>query len=287
MTPCVGAWVSSGDLSFYPAQTWPHKNHLRLLRALAVVRDRMGLRIPLVCSGHLTAHHGDLVREARRLGLEGQVVFLGFVSPHELQALYRVATAMVFPSLFEGWGQPVVEAFRTGLPVAASSASCLPEVADGGALLFDPLDEAGMADAILRVWLDDDLRERLRERGRTVSSQLSWVQVARTYRAHYRRLARRPADDSDSALILETLGQKPNRHANQVASSPTGGGRRAPAGERYRRPNEMDGLRGKASKVDQALGRRPRVRFADLVRNMLGADLAEAGTSSEATVAGG
>src|SRR5262249_15241110 len=110
------------DFLVYPGQTWPHKNHLGLLAALGLIRGRYGTVPPVVCPGHPNADFQPLVDErARELGVQDEVIFPGFVSPLQLRSLYRLARGMVFPSRFEGWGMPVIEAFSVGLPVTCSS----------------------------------------------------------------------------------------------------------------------------------------------------------------------
>jgi glycosyltransferase involved in cell wall biosynthesis len=177
----------------YPAQTWPHKNHLGLLDALAVLRER-GVIVPLVCTGVLNGHFAAVRRRMETLGLGDQVRFLGYVREGELSALYAAATALVFPSRFEGWGLPVVEAFAHGLPVACSDATALPEVAGGAALLF-------RADAIARTWTDAALRADLVQRGRDRVALLGWDRTARILRALYRQVAGRPMTDEDRVLL--------------------------------------------------------------------------------------
>ena len=123
--------------ALYPAMTFPHKNHLRLFEALATLRDRHGIVLPLVCTGRSYEPHLPTVLQAiQRHRLEGQVFMLGAVSYETLGALFRAAWALVFPSLFEGLGLPVIEALQLGLPVIASDATCLPEVAGEAALLL-------------------------------------------------------------------------------------------------------------------------------------------------------
>lgn len=173
---------------YYPAQTWPHKNHGRLFEALALLRED-GLVVPLVCSGHLNERYPEVMETARRLGIASQVRFVGFVEPVEIQVLYRMARAMVFPSLYEGWGLPILEAFSNGLPVACSNATSLPEVAGEAALLFDPSDSRSMADAVRRLWTDDRLGAELAERGRSVARSYDWDRTARIFRARYRMVA--------------------------------------------------------------------------------------------------
>jgi glycosyltransferase involved in cell wall biosynthesis len=185
----------------YPAQTWPHKNHEALLEALAVINRREGLAIPVVCPGNRNRHFERLERRMRELDLEGTMRFPGFLSPGDLRGLYELATALVFPSLFEGWGLPVCEAFSAGLPVASSSATSLPDLVGDAGLLFDPSDPTEIAECVLRLWRDPILRQTLAERGRRRGEQFSFDHTARLFRAHYRRLAERPLSDQDRTLL--------------------------------------------------------------------------------------
>ncbi len=188
--------------ALYPAQTFRHKNHLRLLQAVDMLRERVPGGIPLVCCGRTDAHHRSTLAPAiRRLGLEGQVRFLGHVDTAVVQALYRRARMLVFPSLFEGFGMPVLEAFRAGLPVACSRVTALPEVAGDAALLFDPTAVDEIASAMLRLWTDGPLRNRLILEGRARASRSTWEEVGRTYRALYREVARGCVGPDDAALL--------------------------------------------------------------------------------------
>jgi len=191
--------------ALYPAQTWPHKNHLGLLEALSRLRDREGLAVPAVFTGHRNAFFANLERRVAELGLAGQVAFTGFLGPSELKAVYRMARLVAFPSRFEGFGMPVVEAFRLGVPVACSSATSLPEVAGDAALLFDPGDPDAMTAAIRRLWTDEALRVELVRRGRERVQLFSWDEVARRCRALYRMVGRRPLDPADRALLAAML----------------------------------------------------------------------------------
>lgn len=176
------------EFLYYPAQTWPHKNHVRLLRAVAAASENLGEAIPLVCSGEPNDDTPRIADEARRLGLGAGFIHVGYITPLEVQCLYRLARGVVFPSLFEGWGMPVVEAFAAGTPVACSNATSLREAAADGALLFDPLDEDAIEEAIVRLWNDAELRETLRNAGTQVVGRLSWERTARTYRDLYQEL---------------------------------------------------------------------------------------------------
>lgn len=185
---------------FYPAQPWGHKNHERLFDALRFLSDR-GTVIPLVCSGYHNDGYPKVVAYARERGLEAQVRFLGYVSPTEIQVLYRRATALVFPSLYEGWGLPILEAFSLGLPVTCSNVTSLPELVGDAAIVFDPLDATAIATAVDRLWTDAQLRADLVERGRARVAQFDWDRTARLMRAHYRRVAGRRLDAEDRARI--------------------------------------------------------------------------------------
>lgn len=190
--------------ALFPAQSFKHKNHLGLLTALARLRDREGLRVPLVLAGRQNDHFPLIARAIRRLRLSDQVQALGFVTPLELHGLYRLARLLVFPSRFEGFGMPVIEAFHAGVPVATSSASCLREIAGDAALLFDPSSAEAMADAVGRLWREERLRAELAARGLLRSRAYTWDRVARSYRALYRQLAGRPLDAEDQRLLEET-----------------------------------------------------------------------------------
>jgi glycosyltransferase involved in cell wall biosynthesis len=185
----------------YPAQTWPHKNHERLLEALAHIRAESGTTIPLVCPGKQTREFRAIRELVEELGLADSVSFPGFVSSLELRGLYELATALVFPSRFEGWGLPICEAFESGLPVVSSTATGLPDVVGDAGLLFDPDDIAGMAAQVQRLWSDPGLREQLRERGAKRAAEFSFDHTARLFRAHYRQIADRELTEEDRMLL--------------------------------------------------------------------------------------
>jgi glycosyltransferase involved in cell wall biosynthesis len=185
----------------YPAQTWPHKNHERLLETVARIRDETGTSIPLVCPGKQTRHYRRIRELVEHLGLEETTSFPGFVSSLELRGLYELATALVFPSRFEGWGLPVCEAFDAGLPVASSTATGLPAVVGDAGLLFDPDDVGEMARQLSRLWTDAELRDSLRERGRRRAAEFSFDHSARLFRAHYRQIGHRPLTEEDRILL--------------------------------------------------------------------------------------
>jgi len=163
----------------------PHKNLLALIGALA--RIPAAERPVLVLAGYPTAHEAELRARAASEGLDADVRFPGWLSAAELESLWTLAQAFVFPSLYEGFGLPVLEAMARGVPVACSDASSLPEVAGDAALLFDPHDEGAIADALRRLLDDATLREQLRARGLARAGEFTWQRTARLTLESYRR----------------------------------------------------------------------------------------------------
>ena len=149
---------------FYPANLYPHKNHALLLDALRLLRDR-GVDCGCVLTGQPVQPGVDVRREITARGLDDRVVWLGHVSPAALRRLYENAAALAFPSQFEGFGLPLVEAMACGCPVVATPSGSVPEVAGDAALLAAGTREA-FADALGRILADNGLREDLIARGR-------------------------------------------------------------------------------------------------------------------------
>jgi glycosyltransferase involved in cell wall biosynthesis len=157
----------------YPARRWPHKNHHRLFQAFAEVR-RKRPNLELVLTGDSAG--GDLPPGIRALGR---------VSLEDLSRLYRTASATVFPSMYEGFGAPVLEAMASGCPVAAADAGALREVAGDAAVLFDPRDPADIAQAILRAIDEADALALL---GAAWAARFTWEASARSHEVVYQEL---------------------------------------------------------------------------------------------------
>jgi glycosyltransferase involved in cell wall biosynthesis len=153
-----------------------HKNLMRLLDAHALLDAPRPL---LVLPGYPTDHEAELRAHADALGIAGDVRLLGWVSDADMEGLYAAASAFVFPSLYEGFGLPVLEAMARGVPVACSGDSALAEVAGDAALLFDPRDAAAIAHALRTILDDRALAERLRALGRAQAARFSWQATAR------------------------------------------------------------------------------------------------------------
>jgi len=169
----------------------PHKNLARLIEAIAT--SRADPPPVLVVPGYANAHEEELRAAAVRLGAADRVCFTGWVGDGDLEGLYALSTLMAFPSLAEGFGLPVLEAMRRGVPVACSDTTSLPEVAGDAALLFDPLDVDAMRDAVDRLLGDGPLRGELVARGRERASWFSWERTAAGTVASYRRALSRVA----------------------------------------------------------------------------------------------
>jgi glycosyltransferase involved in cell wall biosynthesis len=187
--------------AFYPSVTWPHKNHLRLLEALARLRDHRHLLVRLVCAGYQNEFWPTIRRRIQELRLEDQVTFVGFLSPGDLRAFYRLAQFVVVPTLFEAASGPLIEAWQDGAPVACSNVTSLPEQAGDAALVFDPFSVDEIAAAVEQMATDAALRESLRRRGSRRLKDFSWDRTARAYRAVYRRAAGHPLTDEDRWLL--------------------------------------------------------------------------------------
>ena len=157
----------------------PGKNHVGLLRGYRTVLDRRpDFPYDLVFAGSRWNGAEAVDAAIEELSLGQRVHLLGFVQDAELPHLYSAARAMVFPSLFEGFGIPILEAQASALPVAASNVSSIPEVVGDGGVLFAPADPAAVADAVERVSLDDELRALLVRRGLANAARYTWEATA-------------------------------------------------------------------------------------------------------------
>jgi glycosyltransferase involved in cell wall biosynthesis len=159
----------NGDFLLYPAQFWPHKNHINLLLAFDILRKRNGPRLNLVFTGSDKGNRDYVSARVRQWGLSDHVFDLGFVSRDELNALYANALALVYPSFFGTDNLPPLEAFSFNCPVTASRIPGAEEQLQDAALLFDPTNPADIADKILMVCSDAALRKRLVEAGAKIA----------------------------------------------------------------------------------------------------------------------
>jgi glycosyltransferase involved in cell wall biosynthesis len=172
-----------GDFIFYPANHWQHKNHDALLRAMQWLKTERGLSISAVFTGYDVPNGYPLAQKAADYGLAEQIYSAGYVTVEELAYLYSKAKMLVFPSLFEGFGIPLVEAMAAGCPVAAANATSLPEIGGEAAEYFDPSSPASIGLAIEKVWRDETLRQKLIELGKRRALDFSAAKLAQTHLA--------------------------------------------------------------------------------------------------------
>ena len=155
----------------------PRKNLVRLLEALQRLRDE-GLVLPLVVVGSRGWLYDELFRRLEESALRSDVQFPGYVPAADLPLLYNAATLVAMPSVYEGFGLPVLEAMASGTPVVSSDASCLPEIGGSAARYFDPYDTEAMAEALRAVWTDAELRDEMRTQGLQQAARFSWARAA-------------------------------------------------------------------------------------------------------------
>ena len=173
-TPVDG--LEPGRFLLFVGAANPRKNVARLVRAYAAYRERVDAPVPLVLAGPERAHFADSAS-----AIEGSVPgvrALGFVPEAELRWLYHEAAAFAFPSLYEGFGLPIVEAMGAGTPVLTSDRGAMAEVAGDAACLVDPFDVEALRRGIERVLHDDAYREALSERGRIRAAEFTWERAA-------------------------------------------------------------------------------------------------------------
>ncbi len=171
-------WLTVGTLE-------PRKNHLRLLRAYAQLKTLLGKTFPLVLAGGTGWLMDEFEKTLDDLGLRQDVILLGYVGDTELQWLYQNCFAFVYPSLFEGFGLPVVEAMSLGAAVIASDATSIPEIVGDAGILCNPSGDEAVAQAMLQVSLQEQLRQRVREMALHRAAKFSWHAAARAVLGSY------------------------------------------------------------------------------------------------------
>ena len=187
--------------ALYPAMTWEHKNHIRLLEAAALLRERDELTVNIVCTGHKNSFYPNIERRLRELKLENQIQFTGIVEYKELSVLYRLAEFVIVPTLFEAASAPLFEAWQHSAAVACSSIPALSEQAADAASMFDPFSVEKIAEALKQLTINAVLREDLRFRGTRRLSDFNPEHTARAYRAVYRKAAGILLSDDEQKLL--------------------------------------------------------------------------------------
>ncbi len=167
----------------------PRKNHQAAVRAFAARADELKGR-QLVLVGDSVHRFGNMARTIAQCGLEGRVICPGRLPIDDIARLYSHADLFVFPSLYEGFGMPVIEAMACGAPVVTSNRTALPEVAGEAALLVNPESDEELAEAMVRVLRDASLRGALRKKGFERARQFTWARAAQQTLAVYREVCR-------------------------------------------------------------------------------------------------
>jgi hypothetical protein len=167
----------------YPANFWKHKNHEILLTAFGIAcHEGLSADIKLVCTGAPGERQAWLMKAARTMNLGDRILFPGYLPNADLAALLANCVGVVFPSLYEGFGLPVIEAMAAGVPVACSDATSLPEVAADAAILFDPRVPTQIAQAMISLVENESLRARLIQDGLQRAAEFSNTErMAREY----------------------------------------------------------------------------------------------------------
>lgn len=192
----------SGDYMVTFADGSPHKNLVTLLHAFVLLRKEH--QVQLVVVGHQAADDRRTLGLLRALGLNDSVIFTGYLTEGELSLTMANARLLAFPSRYEGFGLPVVEAMAAGIPVACSTAAALPEVANGAAVFFDPSNVAEMASAIDALLTNESLCLQMVAAGRRQARKFSWGRVAVRTIDVYERAARFRNGGGGSRSLMPT-----------------------------------------------------------------------------------
>lgn len=175
------------EYMLFPAADWRHKNHMRLFDALAGLKAQ-GFKGKLVLTGFRAGNAARLDEHIEELGLKDDVIDLGPVSFDELAYVFGRAKMLIYPTLFEGFGLPALEAMSVGLPVACSNTTSLPEIVGDAAETFNPESVDAIAASIQKVWSDDDYRATLIKRGYKQAAKFSWENTAKQTYEVYRKV---------------------------------------------------------------------------------------------------
>ena len=187
---CTRYGLTPGRFLLYVGVLEPRKNVPMLLQAFAQIARHFP-EVPLVIVGKKGWMYDAIFAELTARGLADRVVFTGYVPEEDLPRLYGGARAFVYPSLYEGFGLPVLEAMQCGTPVVTTDISSMPEVVGDAALMVHPDDMNGLAGALTRVLSDDALAADLRQRGLARAAEFSWERCARETRAVYEEIGRK------------------------------------------------------------------------------------------------
>ncbi len=161
--------------------TYPHKNFELLINSYNDLNAAIKKKHPLIIAGGKDAYINVLKQHVLKLGLEHHIFFIGYVPVTLMPSLYREAHAFIFPSLYEGFGIPLLEAMASGCPVIASNTSSMPEVCGEAVLYFDPLDQTSLTKTMQEIILNDAVRNQLMAKGILQAKKFSWKKMAGSF----------------------------------------------------------------------------------------------------------
>ena len=173
-----GRWGIKGDYVLFVGVARPRKNIERVLHGFAIARKNLPPDLKLIIAGPEDKRFIDIPKHVAELGIAGSVIQTGMVSDSDLRCLYRSALCLLFPTLYEGFGLPILEAMASGTPVITSRRPAHTEVAGQAAVLVDPLNTDELAEAIVRIVAEKKLRQELTEKGFTRAKMFSWDRCA-------------------------------------------------------------------------------------------------------------
>lgn len=172
-------YKTSEKFIFYVGHWKPYKNILRLMRAFHKLKIKTKIPHKLVIGGRKDPNYREIPALARNLGLEDDIIFPGYIPEEDLPILYSAAKLFIFPSLYEGFGLPVLEAMACGVPVVSSNTSSLPEIAGDAAIFVNPCSTEEIAQAMQEVLRDEKLRQKLIQKGLARAKLFAWEKTSR------------------------------------------------------------------------------------------------------------
>lgn len=171
-------YTGGKEYFLYVGAIHPRKNPMNLLKAFSIFKQRQKSNFKLVLVGRLAWKYDSFIHSLKKYKYRDDVVMPGYLSEEELVKITGSAYALVYPSLLEGFGVPVIEAMKCGVPVITSSRSSMEEIAQDGALYADPKDPEDIAEKIMRTYKDEKLRDELIRKGHEIARQYSWERTA-------------------------------------------------------------------------------------------------------------
>jgi glycosyltransferase involved in cell wall biosynthesis len=171
-------YTAGTEFFLYTGAIHPRKNLINLLKAFSIFKRRLKSSMKLVFAGRLAWKNDEFVALLKTYKYKEDIVLTGYLKEKELATLMAAAYAFVYPSLFEGFGVPIIEAMKCGVPVLTSKTSSMEEISEGSALYFDPLNIDDIADKLMRIYKDESGRKLLIEKGLHIAEKYTWQKTA-------------------------------------------------------------------------------------------------------------